>query len=525
MNFITTLLEQYNLMESLDSIIKANPNIPEQTIRDYHQHALPDGNKSDRVLNHVLKMHRNGEITTDRAAELKPHLTALHLSNQLNKISSLKTLDDHKNATVGMNTTTKKERIDKDTPVLPSPDNLIVRQHLNHESAVKGAMMHPENPMYTNTREHGKAQWCLSVGGEDGLQHFNEYTKKGNHPLYTIHNKDTKRVSALVADPSKWVDDDYYDKKPTINYGQFDSRNVVHEDLEIRDEKDKLQSPYHLLVNNPGLEHTVVGDFFKEHHPNSIKLLEKVPHDASSKYINTVLSQHNSKINTELLVHPNIDEGHLTTILNDPRNSIETRVAALGHHKITEDHIMTALRHKNPEMQYAALVSPKLPDGVLKNILNNGSPMMKSAALFNPKVTKDQITDILQKETNPDLLEVAIAHKNAQKEHFDKVLSMIQPMYKRVRRAVIYNPNSDEDHITTSLDDPDDYVRAGALSHHKVNEDHITKALDDPEPWVVHKAILHPKATRAHLIKATSHEDEGVSIEATEKLEKLNHNG
>ena len=112
MNFITTLLEQYNLMESLDSIIKANPNIPEQTIRDYHQHALPDGNKSDRVLNHVLKMHRNGEITPDRAAELKPHLTALHLSNQLNKISSLKTLDDHKNATVGMNTTTKKERVD-----------------------------------------------------------------------------------------------------------------------------------------------------------------------------------------------------------------------------------------------------------------------------------------------------------------------------------------------------------------------------------------------------------------------------
>ena len=215
MNFLTTLLEQYSIMESLDSVIKSNPNIPEQTIRAYHQHALPDGNKSDKLLSHVLKMHKAGEITPDRAAELKPHLTALHLANQLNKISSLKTLGDHKKATVGMNTTTKKERVDVNTPILPSPNNLIVREHLNHESAVKGAILHPENPMFNKTSEKGKASWCLSADNAAGAQHFSDYTEEGNNPLYTIFNKDNKRVTALVANGKNSADS-----------------------LEIRDEKD-----------------------------------------------------------------------------------------------------------------------------------------------------------------------------------------------------------------------------------------------------------------------------------------------
>ena len=77
--------------------MKDNPHIPEQTIRGYHQNALPDNNKSDRLLNHVLKLHNAGEITPDRASELKPPLTALHNTKQLGKLSQLKTLADHTN--------------------------------------------------------------------------------------------------------------------------------------------------------------------------------------------------------------------------------------------------------------------------------------------------------------------------------------------------------------------------------------------------------------------------------------------
>jgi len=41
MNFITTLLEQYSIMESLESVIASNPHIPKLIISGYHKDALP----------------------------------------------------------------------------------------------------------------------------------------------------------------------------------------------------------------------------------------------------------------------------------------------------------------------------------------------------------------------------------------------------------------------------------------------------------------------------------------------------
>lgn len=57
MNFYNTLLEHYYLIESLETTIKANPHIPENIIRHYHSTALPDNNKQDRLLSHVLRHH------------------------------------------------------------------------------------------------------------------------------------------------------------------------------------------------------------------------------------------------------------------------------------------------------------------------------------------------------------------------------------------------------------------------------------------------------------------------------------
>lgn len=56
------LIEYNILLESLDSIIKQTKDIDPDTIKMYHKYALPDNNKSDRLLNHVLKMHRKGEL-------------------------------------------------------------------------------------------------------------------------------------------------------------------------------------------------------------------------------------------------------------------------------------------------------------------------------------------------------------------------------------------------------------------------------------------------------------------------------
>ncbi len=48
------LVETY-IIESLNSVIKDTKDIPEDIIRQYYSNALPDNNKSDRLLQHVLK--------------------------------------------------------------------------------------------------------------------------------------------------------------------------------------------------------------------------------------------------------------------------------------------------------------------------------------------------------------------------------------------------------------------------------------------------------------------------------------
>ncbi len=444
MSFLTSLLEQYSIMESLDSVIKSNPAIPEQTIRDYHQHALPDNNKSDKLLSHVLKLHKTGEITTDRAAELKTHLTALHLSNQLNKISSLKTLDDHKNATVGMNTNTKKENIDANTKILPSPNDIILKQHLNHESAVKGAMLHPENPMYTKTREPGKAQWCLSVGGETGKAHYDNYTEYGDYPLYTIHDKKTKRTTAFVADPTKDKDD-----------------------IEIRDEKDTQHTPYHVLVNNPSLEHTVVGDFIKRHHPDAIESLRKLPHNASEHDVTKALSGNDYNLQIDALSHPAINSDHLMSVLKHNTNP-EIQLIALKHPKIDNSHITTILNDKNPLngfIRSRAVAHPLASESNITDVLADKSDDSKQTrinAIKHNNATVDHITDLLANDPSDIVKSAAFANKKATADHIKSVLSPNSNAGRKVKQAALY--------------------------HHKVNMDHITMALKDEDSAVVESA-------------------------------------
>lgn len=69
------LIEYNILLESLDSIIKQTKDIDPDTIKMYHKYALPDNNKSDRLLNHVLKMHRKGELKPWDSALVKRHLS------------------------------------------------------------------------------------------------------------------------------------------------------------------------------------------------------------------------------------------------------------------------------------------------------------------------------------------------------------------------------------------------------------------------------------------------------------------
>jgi len=543
MTFYYTLLEHYQLMESLESTIKSNPHIPESIIRGYHSTALPDNNKNDRLLSHVLKLHKSGNITPDSAHLLKPHLTALAATNQLHQLKNLNTLDDHVNATKDImdKSITKKERVDINTPIIADTPDILVRQHLNHESAVKGAMMHPKNPMYNKTNEKGKAQWCLSVDDENGKAHFNHYTNNSEHPLYTIHNKKTKRVTAFVANPYKEGFEDSFD-----------------DTLEMRDENDHYLYPHQLLANNPGLEHTVVGDFFKAHHPEEVNLAHSITnaqevtkHFKTLDQINKVLDGNDIYLKDSLINHPLFNEHHITKLLDTNENdtsythakSIQYKLInhpsfnehhiaksldkignsmgdfyhmqrLMGHPKFNDTHRLQVINDTRNDSEFQDIkVSVLSHKGTNSNFITNildkdidRNNAYRTAMMIsnNPNVDHSHITQAL-KSTSGYLRRFAIGHKHASEDDITDRLEN-DPDYE-VRQAAIQHEKATLDHVNKAMQDPADSVRADALHSKHATIDHIKAGLKDPSPTVRGYALKSPLITKelaAPLLNDTS---------------------
>lgn len=506
MNFYTTLLEQYNLMESLDSVIKSNSHIPEQTIRHYHSTALPNDNKNDRLLNHVLKMHNAGTITPETAHLLKPHLTALSLTNQLNKLKDLNTLNDHINATSEMQTKTitKKERIDINTPtVFTSKDgNIVVKQHLNQESAIRGALMHPDNPMYNVPKEKGKCAWCVSADNDDGVFHYNDYTENGKYPLYTVHNNKTKRQYAVVTAP--------------IEPGKAS---------ELRDEDNKVIKPYNLLINNPGLEHSQVGDFIKEYYPKAIKTLKALPHNATPTQIHNAILSGDEDLQKAAVAHPNVTANNLLTALDSQHRDIpimvmnhklvdETHISkalgknhrqfvrnlAINHPKVNEGHIDSVIGDSDDLIYGNAVAHPNASLDHIKNALGHENDYIRAKAISNVKATPSQISKVLDDKTSLYARNAAINNANADEDNISKALRDSEP---EVKLAAIKHKNLTAKNITQALKDKTyEFVRAHALNSNKVTKSHIKQALKDESPNIRAKALRHHLTTHEQLVNA-----------------------
>lgn len=178
------------IKESLNSILKSNENIPEHIILHYHQHALPNDNKSDRILNFVLKLHRNGKIKTDNSDELKQHLTRLSNNNAISSLKNVSDMEELRNVSNNYNRSKK----------IYNSDTMKVVQHIGHSEAIKAAELEPDNSVKDLMKLKGKAAWCLSSSNKKGEDDYNFYTEHDKHPFYTITTN--KRKYAFVSNPN-----------------------------------------------------------------------------------------------------------------------------------------------------------------------------------------------------------------------------------------------------------------------------------------------------------------------------------
>ncbi len=342
------------LTESLDSVIASNPHIPEEIIRSYHQNALPKNNKADKLLNFVLKLHKQGHITTNDNSELQKHLSILHNTNKLSKLKDIHSFTSLKELTQGVNDNkalTKKETIDKDSPVVFENEHIIIRQHLNHPSAVKAAMMNKSNPMFDKVKEEGKCSWCVSLDNQTGLEHYNYYTENNEHPMYTIFNKRDNRIHALVANPI-----------------------YSASDVQLRDELDKDPHNSHIglhsfMLHHNGIEHSKVGDYLFKISPHTKELFDKLPRNATSEHIDKALNDIDENVRIAAIKHPNATSEHIDKALND--ENYKVRETAIQHPNATSEHLDKALNDSSWSVRARAIKHPNSTKEHINKALND----------------------------------------------------------------------------------------------------------------------------------------------------------
>ncbi len=419
------------LTESLNSVIASNPHIPEDIIRSYHQNALPKNNKADKLLNFILKLHKQGQVSTNDNSELQRHLSILHNSNQLSKLKDIHSFTSLKELTKGVDDNkalTKKEVIDKDSPVVFENEHIIIRQHLNHPSAVKAAILQRGNPYYHELG--GKAEWCVSANSVTGKGHFSDYVSNGNHPMYTIHNKKTKEQHALVANPTYNLDD-----------------------VELRDEKDNkvIEDEYDAhayLIQHKGIEHTPVGKYILGLAPIVKSQYDKLPSNATGIQIE------NNPYSAMRVNHPNILPSHFTTWYNQNDPIIQRTV--LLKHNIPSSILHKAVLSKNPIIRKTTLEHRSLKPEHLDTAVKKGNTDIVKDAIQSPLITPIHLNTILQRDDlDFDSQYLAMIHPKADDSTLQLAVSNINPT---IREASAHAKNINKEQLKLLTNDSDSDV-------------------------------------------------------------------
>lgn len=511
------------LIESLESVIKSNPHIDPEIIKKYHKDALPINNKADKLLNHVLKMHKNGLITPENTSEWQKHLTILNNSNQMNKLRDVDSLDTLKSITAGKENKalTKKEAVDKDTPIVFENDDIVVKQHLTHASAVKGARLNADNRQYLNTKEPGKAQWCLSVDNDQGKRHYDSYTENGKNPLYTVFNKKTNSLHAIVADPDRRIPEE---SSSSSWYHDEDDDSLP----EVRDELDRhraenVHDVHTFFLSHPGVEDSPVGKYLKSISPVN-KLYNDPFKNMSREQVDHIIRHEpNERVRESLLGMSHITEDQIEHVIkNDPSDRVRKAAiqnpnatvknistalkgdsslaqTALSNKLVNEDHLTEALNHVAGSVQHAAINHPKITEAHISQALANSEPYIKVMAIGKPKATEDHLTEALAGH-DPSLSLAALKNPKITLDHLDSAMNSVYP---EVRRAVLRHPKVTEKHLDMAMASNDSESKLLAVQHPKATENHINLGLNEPTTFQSHDvggtALKHPNATLANL--------------------------
>ncbi len=471
-NNMKVLLESILLEDKLSDLQSRYSHIHPDTIKDIWNNGVPSNNQGkyiDWSIKENIKSHNPSR--TKNALEIydrnKDKIGKFNHQWSINDLESI----THPFTDEGKSFNKKAE---EGTSTHYEDNDIIVKQHNNHPSAVKAGFLHVDNSCYNNTNEPGKAEWCVSANSEEGNSHFNNYTENGKYPLYTIENKKDKTKTAVVLNPNK--------------------------NPELRDEHDNALKPYQIIYNHPNVINSELGNKLLNM-GNTKEILDKVPANASENQLLKGLGDTHWGVRHAVVSHSKASEQVLLKGLND--NDSDVRHAAISHPKATEQMLLKGLNDNNSGIRKAAISHPKATEQVLLKGLNDNDSDVRHAVISHPKATEQVLLKGLN-DNDSDVRHAVISHPKATEQ---MLLKGLNDNDSDVRHAVISHPKATEQMLLKGLNDNNSNVRHAAVSHSNATEQMLLKGLNDNYLGVRRAAVSHSNATEQTLLKGLNDND------------------
>ncbi len=474
-NNMKMLLESILLEDKLSDLQSRYSHIHPDTIKDIWNNGVPSNNQGkyiDWSIKENIKEHNPNR--TKNALEIYDRN-----KDKIGKFNHQWSVDDLESITHPFTDEGKSfnQKAEEGTSTHYEDSDIIVKQHSNHPSAVKGGFLHVDNSCYNNTNEPGKAQWCVSANSEEGNSYFNNYTESGKYPLYTVENKKDKTKTAVVLNPNK--------------------------NPELRDEHDNALKPYQVIYNHPNIINSELGNKLLNM-GDTKEILDKVPVNASENQLLKGLDDNNSNVRSAAVSHPKATEQVLLKALNDTHWAV--RKSAVSHQKATEQMLLKGLDDNDSNVRKAAVSHPKASEQVLLKGLNDNNTYIRKSAISHPKASEQVLLKGLN-DKDSDVRKTAVSHPKASEQ---VLLKGLNDNNTYIRKSAISHPKATEQMLLKGLNDSDYNVGKAAVSHPKASEQVLLKGLNDNSWRVRHAAVSHSKVSEQMLLKGLNDSDSEV---------------
>ena len=455
------LLESILVEDKLSDLQSRYSHIHPDTIKDIWNNGVPSNNQGkyiDWSIKENIKNHNPNR--TKNALEIYDRN-----KDKIGKFNHQWSVDDLENITHPYTDEGKSfnKKAEEGTSTHYEDNDIIIKQHNNHPSAVKAGFLHVDNSCYNTTNEPGKAEWCVSANSELGNNHFNNYTEHGKYPLYTVENKKDKTKTAIVLNPNK--------------------------NPELRDEHDADLKPYQVIYNHHNIINSQLGNKLLNM-GNTREILHKVPINASEQVLLKGLDDNDSDAKSVVVSHPNASEQVLLKGLNDSDSDV--RRASVSHPKATEHVLLKGLNDSDWIVRSAVVSHPKATEQVLLKGLDDSDSDVREAVVSHPKATEHVLLKGLN-DSHWDIRSATVTHPKATEKVLLKGLNDDKWF---VRSAVVSHPNATEQVLLKGLNDDNYNVRRAVVTHPNASEQMLLKGLNDSDSDVRSAAVSHPKASK-----------------------------